>query len=308
MKKVKNDSQPFIIYIIPIFVLPFVASFTGLFFYGILSSFDGVNFGSIYGILLSVIFLYLIMRAIKNGILYFIPREECYIEDDNLIYRRIFLFKFIFKKLRIPLLDIQDIIDKGSKIPKAYANSSNPLNYITIFFKPYERITIETKSGKEYKIFVDADPYSFSQSYDNNKFIKNYNNLKEMVIEEQNKLFFNQKIENLSEKYNSPLDERYDFILNKIIDEEILFIAKKDNNYIVNGSYDAVEYLEVFKNIYFEEVELDSFYSYILSKKENQDKKVLVGYNGTDGKEVTMSKLKEDINEIRDSRRTLKKS
>ena len=308
MKKVKNDSQPFIIYIIPIFVLPFVASFTGLFFYGILSSFDGVNFGSIYGILLSVIFLYLIMRAIKNGILYFIPREECYIEDDNLIYRRIFLFKFIFKKLRIPLLDIQDIIDKGSKIPKAYANSSNPLNYITIFFKPYERILIKMKSGKEYKIFVDADPYSFSQNYDNNKFIKNYNELKEMVIEEQNKLFFNQKIENLSEKYNSPLDERYDFILNKIIDEEILFIAKKDNNYIVNGSYDAVEYLEVFKNIYFEEVELDSFYSYILSKKENQDKKVLVGYNGTDGKEVTMSKLKEDINEIRDSRRTLKKS
>ena len=308
MKKVKNDSQPFIIYIIPIFVLPFVASFVGLVFYGILSSFDGVNFGSMYGILGSVIFLYLIMRAIKNGILYFIPREECYIEDDNLIYRRIFLFKFIFKKLRIPLLDIQDIIDKGSKIPKAYANSSNPLNYITIFFKPYERITIETKSGKEYKIFVDADPYSFSQSYDNNKFIKNYNELKEMVIEEQNKLFFNQKIENLSEKYNSPLDERYDSILNKIIDEEILFITKKDNNYIVNGSYDAVEYLEVFKNIYFEEVELDSFYSYVLSKKENQDKKVLVGYNGIDGKEVTMSKLKEDINEVRDSRRTLKKS
>ena len=306
MKKVKNDSQPFIIYIIPIFVLPFVASFVGLVFYGILSSFDGVNFGSMYGILASVIFLYLIIRAIKNGILYFIPREECYIEDDNLIYRRIFLFKFIFKKLRIPLLDIQDIIDKGSKIPKAYANSSNPLNYITIFFKPYERITIETKSGKEYKIFVDADPYSFSQSYDNNKFIKNYNNLKEMVIEEQNKLFFNQKIENLSEKYNSPLDERYDFILNKIIDEEILFIAKKDNNYIVNGSYDAIEYLEIFKNIYFEEVELDSFYSYVLSKKENQDKKVLVGYNGIDGKEVTMSKLKEDINQIRDSRSTFK--
>ena len=37
-------------------------------------------------------------------------------------------------------------------------------------------------------------------------------------------------------------------------------------------------------------------------KKENQDKKVLVGYNGTDEKEVTMSKFKEDINEIRDSR------
>ena len=301
MKKVKNDSQPFISYIIPIFVLPFVASFVGLVFYGILSSFDGVNFGSIYGILLSVIFFYVIVRGLKNGILYFIPREECYIEDENLIYRRIFLSKFIFKELRIPLLDIKDIIDKGSKIPKVSTRSL----VLATFFKPYERIVIETKSGKEYKIFVDADPYTFRND-DDNKFIRTYNKLKEMVIEEQNKLFFNQKIENLSEKYNSPLDERYDFILNKIIDEEILFIAKKDNNYIVNGSYDAVEYLEVFKNIYFEEVELDSFYSYVLSKKENQDKKVLVGYNGIDGKEVTMSKLKEDINEIRDSRSTFK--
>ena len=301
MKKVKNDSQPFISYIIPIFVLPFVASFVGLVFYGILSSFDGVNFGSIYGILLSVIFFYVIVRGLKNGILYFIPREECYIEDENLIYRRIFLSKFIFKELRIPLLDIKDIIDKGSKIPKVSTRSL----VLATFFKPYERILIKMKSGKEYKIFVDADPYSF-RNYDDNKFIKNYNELKEMVIEEQNKLFFNQKIENLSEKYNSPLDERYDFILNQIIEEEILFIAKKDNNYIVNGSYDATEYLEIFKNIYFEEVELDSFYFYVLSKKENQDKKVLVGYNGIDGKEVTMSKLKEDINEIRDSRSIFK--
>ena len=300
MKKVKNDSQPFIIYIIPIFVLPILGSFVGLCFYGILSSFDGFNFGSIYGILLSVIFFYVIIRGMKNAILYFIPREECYVEDENLIYRRIFLSKFIFKELRIPLLDIKDIIDKGSKIPKASTRSL----VLATFFKPYERIVIETKSGKEYKIFVDADPYTFRN--DDNKFIRTYNKLKEMVIEEQNKLFFNQKIENLSEKYNSPLDERYDFILNKIIDEEILFIAKKDNNYIVNGSYDAVEYLEIFKNIYFEEVELDSFYFYVLSKKENQDKKVLVGYNGIDGKEITMSKLKEDINEVRDSRSIFK--
>ena len=301
MKKVKNDSQPFISYIIPIFVLPFAGFFVGLYFYAILSSFDKINFGSIYGILLSVIFFYVIVRGLKNGILYFIPREECYIEDENLIYRRIFLSKFIFKELRIPLLDIKDIIDKGSKIPKVSTSSL----VLATFFTPYERIVIEMKSGKEYKIFVDADPYTFRND-DDNKFIRTYKELKEMVIEEQNKLFFNQKIENLNEKYNSPLDERYNYILNKIIDEEILFIAKKDNNYIVNGSYDAVEYLEVFKNIYFEEVELDSFYSYVLSKKENQDKKVLVGYNGTNGKEVTMSKLKEDINEVRDSRSIFK--
>ena len=301
MKKVENDSQPFISYIIPIFVLPILASFVGLVFYGILSSFDGVNFGSMYGILVSVIFFYVIIRGMKNAILYFIPREECYIENDNLIYRRIFLSKFIFKELRIRILDIENIIDKGCKIPKVSTSSL----VLATFFTPYERIVIEMKSGKEYKIFVDADPYTFRND-DDNKFIRTYKELKEMVIEEQNKLFFNQKIENLNEKYNSPLDERYNYILNKIIDEEILFIAKKDNNYIVNGSYDAVEYLEVFKNIYFEEVELDSFYSYVLSKKENQDKKILVGYNGIDGKEVTMSKLKEDINEVRDSRSIFK--
>ena len=125
----------------------------------------------------------------KNAILYFIPREECYVEDENLIYRRIFLCKFIFKELRIPLLDIKDIIDKGSKIPKVSTRSL----VLATFFKPYERILIKMKSGKEYKIFVDADPYSF-RNYDDNKFIKNYNELKEMVIEEQSKLSFNKKI------------------------------------------------------------------------------------------------------------------
>jgi len=65
MKKVKNDSQPFISYIIPIFVLPILASFVGLCFYAILSSFGKINFGSIYGILLSVIFFYVIVRGLK---------------------------------------------------------------------------------------------------------------------------------------------------------------------------------------------------------------------------------------------------
>ena len=139
------------------------------------------------------IILYLIIRAIKNGILYFIPREECYVEEKKLIYKRILFNKLILKEIKVPLLDIQDIIDKGSKIPKAYANSSNPLNYITIFFKPYERILIKMKSGKEYKIFVDADPYTFRND-DDNKFIRTYNKLKEMVIEEQSKLSFNKKI------------------------------------------------------------------------------------------------------------------
>ena len=306
MKKVKNDAQPFALYIIPILLLPFIDFVVVFSMYGIISQFE-VDFWIIYGLAVATFFFYSITKAIVNGIMYFIPREECYIEDNNLIYRRIFLFKFIFKELKIPLLDIKNIKDRGYKISDTNGNFLNFMNYIEFFSKPYERIVIEMNSGNEYKIFIDTYLSYYKMKVQNKVFIRTYKELKEMVIEEQNKLFFNQKIENLNEKYNSPLDERYDFILNKIIDEEILFIAKKDNNYIVNGSYDAVEYLEIFKNIYFEEAELDSFYSYVLSKKENQDKKVLVGYNGIDGKEVTISKLKEDINEIRDSRSILMK-
>ena len=306
IKKVKNDAQPFALYIIPILLLPFIDFVVVFSMYGIISQFE-VNFRIICGLTVATFFFYSITKAIVNGIMYFIPREECYIEDNNLIYRRIFLFRFIFKELKIPLLDIKNIKDRGYRISDTNGDFLNFMNYIEFFSKPYERIVIEMNSGNEYKIFIDTYLSYYKMKVQNKVFIRTYKELKEMVIEEQNKLFFNQKIENLSEKYNSPLDERYDFILNKIIDEEILFIAKKDNNYIVNGSYDAIEYLEIFKNIYFEEVELDTFDSYILSKKENQDKKVLVGYNGIDGKEVTMSKFKEDINEIRDSRSILMK-
>ena len=304
MKKIKNKNQAYVLYILAIICLLILNFIMLIFFIDDFYRADITIFTLVFGV-----FSYFITRAIINGVLYFIPREECYVEDSNLIYKRILFSKFILKKIKISLLDIQNILDRGYKIPTTNGDYLNPLNYITTFFKPYERILIELKSGEEYKIFVDANPYPYTKflSYhDDNKFIKNYNDLKEMVIEEQNKLSFNQKIENLMDKYNSPLEERYNYILNKIVDEEKLFIAKKDSNYIINGSYDAIEYLEIFKNIYFEEAELDTFYSYVLSKKENQDKKVLVGYNGTDGKEVTMSELKEDINKIRDSRSTFK--
>ena len=108
--------------------------------------------------------------------------------------------------------------------------------------------------------------------------------------------------ENLSEKYNSPLEERYNYILNQIIDEEKLFISEKDNNFIINGDSEAIKNLEIFKDMNFEEIDFYIFYVNYLSKKETENKKVLVGYNGIDGKEVTMSKFKEDINQIRDSR------
>ena len=129
-----------------------------------------------------------------------------------------------------------------------------------------------------------------------NKFLEKYkkeNKIKRLTLTEK---------ENLSEKYNSPLEERYNYILNKILDEEKLFISEKDNNFIINGDSEAVKDLEIFKDMNFEEIDFYVFYVNYLSKKEYENKEVLVGYNGIDGKEVTMSKFKEDINELRDSR------
>ena len=133
-----------------------------------------------------------------------------------------------------------------------------------------------------------------------NKFLEKYkkeSKIKRLTLAEK---------ENLSEKYNSPLEERYNYVLNKIIDEEKLFISEKDNNFIINGDSEAIKDLEIFKDMNFEEIDFYIFYVNYLSKKEYENKKVLVGYNGIDGKEVTMSKFKEDINEIRDNRSTFK--
>ena len=133
-----------------------------------------------------------------------------------------------------------------------------------------------------------------------NKFLEKYikeNKIKRLTLTEK---------ENLSEKYNYPLDERYNYILNKILDEEKLFISEKDNNFIINGDSEAIKNLEIFKDTNFEEIDFYVFYVNYLSKKEYENKKVLVGYNDVDGKEVTISKFKEDINEIRDSRSTFK--
>ena len=129
-----------------------------------------------------------------------------------------------------------------------------------------------------------------------NKFLEKYkkeNKIKRLTLAEK---------ENLSKKYNSPLEERYNYVLNKILDEEKLFISEKNNNFVINGDSEAIKDLEIFKNMDFEEIDFYVFYVNYLSKKEYENKKVLVGYNGIDGKEVTMSKFKENINEIRDSR------
>ena len=94
-----------------------------------------------------------------------------------------------------------------------------------------------------------------------NKFLEKYikeNKIKRLTLTEK---------ENLSEKYNYPLDERYNYILNKILDEEKLFISEKDNNFIINGDSEAIKDLEIFKDMNFEEIDFYVFYVNYLSKK-----------------------------------------
>ena len=303
MKKVENR-QPFALYTYALISLIITDIFVIIFLVvRILSK------QKIYVIIvILLIMFYFITRAIVNCLKYYISKEECYCENGTLMYKRILFKKFILKEMKIPLLNIQKVIDKGD-IPSHNARRDvlNPLHYVVLFFNYYERILLEMKTGDKYEIFVYAFPYGtraeeLEKIYNDNDFLKSFDELKEMIEEEQKKILFNQKVENLSEKYNSPLEERYNYILNKILDEEKLFISEKDNNFVINGDSEAIKKLEIFKDMNFEEIDFYVFYVNYLSKKEYENKKVLVGYNGIDGKEVTMSKLKEDINEIRDSR------
>ena len=130
------------------------------------------------------------------------------------------------------------------------------------------------------------------------------NNIKDFIFEEKENYRLQKELENLKEKYNLPLEERYNFILNKIIEEEKLDLYKDEEKFIVNAEEMAIKKLEILKTMNFEEMDFYVFYMNYLSKKEYEDKKVLAGCNGIDGKEVTMLKLKDDINEIRDSKST----
>ena len=307
MKKVENR-QHFTLYIYALISLIVTDIFVIIFL--VIHILSKQKIYVIIAILL--IMFYFITRAIVNCLKYYVSKEECYCENGTLMYKRILFKKFILKEMEIPLLNIQKVIDKGD-IPSHNARRDvlNPLHYVVLFFNYYERVLLEMKTGDKYEIFVYAFPYGtraeeLEKIYNDNDFLKSFDELKEMIEEEQKKILFSQKIENLSEKYNYPLDERYTYILNKIIDEEKLFISEKDNNFVINGDSEAIKDLEIFKNINFKEIDFYVFYVNYLSKKEYENKKVLVGYNGIDGKEVTMSKFKEDINEIRYSRSTFK--
>ena len=209
-------------------------------------------------------------------------KELLLIKENNLILKKYILFFCYYSKV-IKLEDIRKIY------------------YEKVVFKGFPILFFPTDLLKNIKFRVKENEfedkiYAFGYKLSEHESTEIIEEIEEHIKVE------NVEKENLSEKYNYSLNERYSYILNKILDEEKLFISEKDNNFIINGDSEAIKDLEIFKDMNFEEIDFYVFYVNYLSKKEYENKKVLVGYNGIDGKEVTISKLKEDINEIRDSR------
>ena len=254
-----------------------------------------------------ILITYFIIKAMKNAIIYFFPYEEYEIIEDRLYYKKklkLFAKSFIIEKFDISLKDIDSISSLAPKISYMGLKSLND-------FKPCKRIYIKLKNGKGYEVCnwgkISYNYVDFSG--DINKvleieFKEIFNNIKSFIENGEKKYNFEKQLEEIKSNYNSEKSERYNFILNKIIEEEKLYLYKDEEKFIVNVEEMAIKNLEILKNMNFEEIDFYVFYVDYLSKKEYEDKKVLVGFNGIDGKEVTMSKLKDDINEIRDSKST----
>lgn len=249
---------------------------------------------------------YFLIKAIKNAIIYFFPYEEYEIIEDRLHYKKklkLFGKSFVMEKFDVALKDIDSI---SSLAPKIFYMGLKILDD----FKPCKRIYIKLKNGTEYEVCnFSKSPYNYDFFGNANnvleiEFKETFNNIKFFIENGEKKYNFETQLDKTKSNYNLEKSERYNFILNKIIEEEKLYLYKDKEKFIVNAGEIAIKNLAIFKNMNFEEIDFYVFYVNYLSKKEYEDKIVLVGYNGVDGKEVSISKLKDDINEIRDSKST----
>ena len=185
---------------------------------------------------------YFFIRAIIIVLKYFISIEECYCIEDKFYYKKILWNRWILREFEIPIYEIKKIQDNGKLILKTELQAG--VGYLLCYFNPYERICIETIFGRKYNIWnykKRPSYWSIDNLYeDDREFLDSLFSIRAMVADRRREILFNQKIENLMERYNFPLDERYNYILNKIVDEEKLFLFKKDNNFIINGDSEAI--------------------------------------------------------------------
>ena len=185
---------------------------------------------------------------------------------------------------------------------KIFLDEINKIYFKSSFWRGrLDLLTYSATFDKYLKIETNKKTYSFGKIIDYEDSLKIHRTLTEKVREykvEKITLYKERnREEELEAMYKLGVEERYIEILNAIIDEEKLFISEKEENFLIeaiNKSKDS------------QEIDFYVFYVDYLSKKEYANQKVLVGYNGVDGKEVTMSKLKEDINKLRDDRSTFK--
>ena len=260
-------------------------------FFVLLVSFITLKFTGIFFNFLSIIFIigYIYIS------LFCISTEKIIIKEDYLIIQALNNNEKVLYSKKILLEEVKKVYFKNT-FGISLMLDPGILNYL--FNSKQKFMKIETKKN-----------YSFGLFLDYNDFLKIDAILQPKIKEHKDKKIilnkYKRKQEKLFKIYNLEIEERYKEILNIILNEKKIFLSKKDSDYIVNGG-NEIKDLEIFKNMNFEETDFYIFYVNYLSKKEYEDKKVLVGYNGIDGKEVTMLKFKEDINEIRDSRSTFK--
>ena len=228
----------------------------------------------------AMFFIYLILISFF-GISY----EKITIKENYILLEVIRNNKRICYSQKISLDEINKTYFKSSFLR---GRSRDLLTYIF----PFDRYL---------KIETNKKTYSFGKEIDYEDYLKINKIIIEKVREYKAEKIILDKERNREEEleamYKLGVEERYIEILNAIIDEEKLFISKKEENFLI----DAIN-----KSKDSQETDFYVFYVNYLSKKEYANQKVLVGYDGVDGKEVTMSKLKEDINKLRDDRSTFK--
>ena len=228
----------------------------------------------------AMFFIYLILISFF-GISY----EKITIKENYILLEVIRNNKRICYSQKISLDEINKTYFKSSFLR---GRSRDLLTYIF----PFDRYL---------KIETNKKTYSFGKEIDYEDYLKINKILIEKVREYKAEKIILDKERNREEEleamYKLGVEERYIEILNAIIDEEKLFISKKEENFLI----DAIN-----KSKDSQETDFYVFYVNYLSKKEYANQKVLVGYDGVDEKEVTMSKLKEDINKLRDDRSTFK--
>ena len=157
-------------------------------------------------------FMFFYLEAILGS-----SKEILFIKEDYLILKKYILF-FCYYSKAIKLEDIRKIYCEKNK------------NYLFFSTDLLKNIKFRVKENEfEDKMYAFGYKLSEHESAEITNEIEEYIKVK------------NVEKENLSEKYNSSLDERYNYILNKILDDEKLFISEKDNNFVINGDSEAIK-------------------------------------------------------------------